>query len=360
MLATRCREAAQYEGKGLPVYVPQGLIIPFNGVSVPEGYERFDSMDNRQVVGAGSTYAAKSSGGAQCSISRTSAVAGAHSGQGNDFILAGSFFDCIYSTGNGLSENGGHSHGITAKYDREYQQLIFIKATAYHTKFPADAIVLGKTAATPVAGLTLCYDDDLILRSGAAIATGGGLSAKVCAYDGNHIHGTMDTKTNTNETSGPGAWHDGYAGLHSHDVTMAMTVEEIKRTYLTAWTKTSAFDGVAGIIAMWEGASPPQGWQLCDGNNGTLDLRDYFIILSSAAHAGEQHDDANRIYITASLDSKAWIHTHGALWRYLGLSEGGYISHSHGTFPDAHGHTSVDAWHNYTPPYYALTFIEKK
>lgn len=36
----------------------------------------------------------------------------------------------------------------------------------------------------------------------------------------------------------------------------------------------------AGIIAMWSGAlaSIPAGWLLCDGTNGTPDLRDRFIM----------------------------------------------------------------------------------
>jgi hypothetical protein len=41
-----------------------------------------------------------------------------------------------------------------------------------------------------------------------------------------------------------------------------------------------------GIIAIWSGsiASIPSGWKLCDGNNGTPDLRNRFII-------GAQKDD---------------------------------------------------------------------
>jgi len=34
----------------------------------------------------------------------------------------------------------------------------------------------------------------------------------------------------------------------------------------------------SGIIAMWAGVSVPSGWFLCDGSNGTPDLRDKFIL----------------------------------------------------------------------------------
>ena len=39
-------------------------------------------------------------------------------------------------------------------------------------------------------------------------------------------------------------------------------------------------DNLRGIIVMWSGSSAnlPQGWAICDGTNGTPDLRDRFIL----------------------------------------------------------------------------------
>ncbi len=36
--------------------IPQGLIIPFNDTSIPDGWERFTSADNLMLVGAGNSY----------------------------------------------------------------------------------------------------------------------------------------------------------------------------------------------------------------------------------------------------------------------------------------------------------------
>lgn len=40
---------------------------------------------------------------------------------------------------------------------------------------------------------------------------------------------------------------------------------------------------VGGII-MWSGETVPDGWLLCDGENGTPDLRDRFVVGSGATH----------------------------------------------------------------------------
>lgn len=41
----------------------------------------------------------------------------------------------------------------------------------------------------------------------------------------------------------------------------------------------TAVGGVpAGVIVMWSGSTPPAGWALCDGTNGTPDLKNRFIL----------------------------------------------------------------------------------
>jgi len=42
-----------------------------------------------------------------------------------------------------------------------------------------------------------------------------------------------------------------------------------------------------GIIVMWAGSEEtiPSGWKLCDGNNGTPDLRDRFVIGAGSAYS---------------------------------------------------------------------------
>lgn len=106
-----------------------------------------------------------------------------------------------------------------------------------------------------------------------------------------------------------------------------------------------------GIIVMWSGAigEIPAGWQLCDGTNGTPDLRDRFLI--------------------------------GAGTTYNPDDSGGAETHTHDFTSDGHSHnteagtdlTTVDPNSKITtvfdtgttnptdhkPPYYALAFIQK-
>tara|TARA_B100000214_G_scaffold25528_1_gene16769 strand:- start:246 stop:860 length:615 start_codon:yes stop_codon:yes gene_type:complete len=53
----------------------------------------------------------------------------------------------------------------------------------------------------------------------------------------------------------------------------------------TAWRKGSSDSGVpSGVILLWYGNSSniPTGWVICDGSNGTPDLRDKFVVGASA------------------------------------------------------------------------------
>lgn len=76
------------------------------------------------------------------------------------------------------------------------------------------------------------------------------------------------------------------------------------------WTKTITFGDASvmgtaaviprGIIVMWTGSAeaPPSGWAICNGQNGTPDLRDRFVVGAGASHKvnasgeadGHQHE----------------------------------------------------------------------
>jgi hypothetical protein len=147
----------------------------------------------------------------------------------------------------------------------------------------------------------------------------------------------------------------------------------------------------AGIIAMWSGlvANIPSGWVLCNGSNGTPDLRDRFIVGAGSTYS----PGATGGSTAASTTSSNGAHTHTGTTGGHELTVAEMPAHTHtyrgatitggGSDPDgsgttfetgdtssagsgdAHTHTiSSDGAHTHTvttplPPFYALCFIQK-
>jgi hypothetical protein len=132
------------------------------------------------------------------------------------------------------------------------------------------------------------------------------------------------------------------------------------------------------IVIAWSGsiASIPTSWFLCDGTNGTPDLRNRFIAAAGSKYSlssvGGNKDAVNIAHThTGSTSSSSASHTHTFTFMNSGssttntdiirnLSEGvGETtstsgSHSHGLTTNTVGESGVD---KNIPPYMALAFI---
>ena len=131
----------------------------------------------------------------------------------------------------------------------------------------------------------------------------------------------------------------------------------------------------AGMILMWSGsiATIPTGWALCDGSNGTPDLRNRFIVGAGSTYSVGNTGGSNSVTLT---EGQIPSHAHS------GTTDGTetYMSHRTGTTKsgdsstnsfvssisaEAHTHTfttsSVGSGqsHENRPPYYALAYIMK-
>jgi hypothetical protein len=141
-----------------------------------------------------------------------------------------------------------------------------------------------------------------------------------------------------------------------------------------------------GMILLWSGsvASIPPGWALCNGSNGTPDLRDRFVVGAGSTYAVGATGGA-----TSGTTSAAGAHSHTGVTGSTALTIDQIPSHTHGiqilsVGPAgaaggsavgngaatsgatggglAHNHTiSTQAAHTHTvatlPPYYALCYI---
>ena len=109
-----------------------------------------------------------------------------------------------------------------------------------------------------------------------------------------------------------------------------------------------------GMIMMWNStaATIPTGWQLCNGTNGTPDLRGKFIIGSTG--------DASGLYYTGTTGGAAGValtvdnlpsHTHD-LSSSGTATAGGHSHTATTTATDAgHTHTVTDGGHSHTTPF---------
>ena len=152
-----------------------------------------------------------------------------------------------------------------------------------------------------------------------------------------------------------------------------------------------------GIISMWAGGVDdiPSGWHLCDGTNGTPDLRDRFIVAAgnsySSGHIGgsptytptitvngsgtgvqvgyhtltiaEMPSHGHRIgniHIQGEPDNRDvpgyTFMTGGEIWTD---AAGGNQGHNHPIVDYGHVHSAYASAIDSRPPYYALAFIMK-
>lgn len=133
-----------------------------------------------------------------------------------------------------------------------------------------------------------------------------------------------------------------------------------------------------GVIVMWSGSigNIPSGWALCNGSNGTPDLRDRFIVGAGGSYGvgstggSTQHNHGGNTAGHALTVAQMPAHTHTYSYSYdvyVGgdhcCEDGGYdMSHrnesttsSGNNQPHSHGISNS----NHLPPYYALAYIMK-
>ena len=128
----------------------------------------------------------------------------------------------------------------------------------------------------------------------------------------------------------------------------------------------------SGFIGLWYGATNtiPSGWVLCDGNNGTPDLRDRFVVgasdstgdstypgLSPNSTPGGQADAIvpNHTHPT-SVDTGTLFHVGGTP---NAVSFGGPGSYPGTVFSMNNPTNGESVTNKNLPPYYALAYIMK-
>jgi microcystin-dependent protein len=135
----------------------------------------------------------------------------------------------------------------------------------------------------------------------------------------------------------------------------------------------------AGLISMWSGSigSIPSGWALCNGSNGTPDLRDRFVIAAGSTYSvGQTGGSADAIVVTHTHTATSVVsdpgHAHSGVINDSGVGElaaGTGVpynrflttnSNTTGiTVATTNASTGSSATGANLPPYYALAYIMK-
>ncbi|CAB5214315.1 hypothetical protein UFOVP190_52 [uncultured Caudovirales phage] len=199
----------------------------------------------------------------------------------------------------------------------------------------------------------------------ATTATATNLSASNILVTGGSLTGlsnvvsTNATFTNANATTIT------VMGGTINNVTMSVpTINNATLNYATANTpeltnsstrvvNTALLHGVVpnGIIVMWGGSalSIPTGWYLCDGTNGTPDLRDRFIVGAGAPGSNYSIGDVGGANTTTIATGNLPAHTHGA--GTLAGSTGFAGAHTHSVTDPAHQHNVDQLFSQYDDAY---------
>lgn len=340
--------------------VPVGAVVPFYGgaVPLPSGWSSWAGTDGRALLGAGGSYPNGTVGGDKMVTIRsvTSAVP-AHVGTGKFSAPTGPVVVQQGGTYVNLAYAGGaHTHGYSATggVDPLYWTLRWIQKTGSPDVLPTNAGVFCNATLVSGAMTAVTLLVGRLAKAGSNVGPGGS-AMPITFYlnmdiSGEHTHAS---RRQLNE----GFWKVNAsipAGGHSHSgSSVALTVNP-RRRRLALYVATGETEIIPGAIIGWPFETLPNavGWHWCDGANGTVDLRDYFIEYGAPTTAGSVAGDNTATWTGVTVpDGK---HNH----------RGGVITAEQSTESALHSDDEPNHQHSMggsTPhliPFYALRFIQ--
>lgn len=192
----------------------------------------------------------------------------------------------------------------------------------------------------------------------------------ILQYNHTHTFSVQDTFVNVND--------------YNQVVNFSENIEPEYKKLIAIQNKTGTFSKPKNIIGLWLGSvsSLPKGWFICDGSNGTIDLRNKFIkIANDTSEIGESGGQNSHSHANHSHFHTSPPHTHSipSIDHYDGVSHlnvaasGGYYDALRTDIHIIHNTSTMSAMSpNWTstdivfqqadnqPPYLTVAYIQFK
>jgi hypothetical protein len=280
--------------------IPADTVIFYNGTySAPvDGWSLYSDAVNNFILGAANQseigVIAAASGGTTASGSNLSS-AGLHSGNGtNTPGGTGSFSSSqVFS--------GAHTHTISPTSATDNSAIVpvntkitMLRTTTEQRFFPPNTIHINGTnlvsGTQKLAATVVRY-----IAGGSAVTDGAAtshtLTLNVSTHTMDHTHnlgpftdrGSPNTSSLQNSST-----FDSTIYTHSHVCTATASINALKAKLLKLWIAASQQMPKNATIVMYCGdlSVVPSYWKLCDGTNGTIDMRGYFLGYSPFSTTG--------------------------------------------------------------------------
>lgn len=375
--------------------IPAGVILIWTGThaGIPTGWQRETAFDGKHLkawgtedpndTGGSNTHTHSESGHTHTLDAHTHAVVLAHySGpSGATQNLSQNVND---NHGHSSANIGGTSGGTlqdpsvtwsSVNHEPPYNEVIFVKPSGGAAPFSDDLIIFWNSATEPDDNFDFCDGNNgtTDLRNkylkGAAASGDAGGSGGATSHQHTVTHGHTASSHTHSGTSGAedngGRRQDGSQftaarGNHRHTVNLSAATANVND-----YTKTDAGSGDSidlahhrlaliqntsgaskspklGMIGLWLGAvaNVPAGWDVCDGNNDTPDLRNKYIkVINVTSEIGDTGGSNTHSHSAVSHTHTATgTHTHsgstGSATTTVGGQGGG-----DGYTPSTHTHT---------------------
>lgn len=346
--------------------VPVGLILPYVG-SLPGGWADYSDADGRYIVGAGGDLDVGDTGGTETYVgfSGNLGTGGLHTGAAGSYTpitipeTSAAGAGAVARTAAAVNA-GSHTHTyatgtITPNLYRRHNKLM-IKTGTDAVVVPSAALIFGVPGilsgaiqrVTDYNGRFLVADDS---NADAGVSSLG-ISLTSGVTSDSHFHSQALGQQEVVGSIGTPSFTitDVGGGSHLHSLSAEIN-RNVRARHTAVYGGTGGFPIRPGMIGIWDGdiGSLPADWHLCDGTNGTVDWRDYFLVLGGETLPAPSGD--NTISISSMTNYVAHKHQNAPYTAerfQVGMPHANEVTHAH----------ALDVSAAWMPPYIALAFIQ--